>query len=122
MGMQCHTHQSNMIAASTIVAPSKNPAVTLVGLTTQEAQARLSEYGPNDPKPAVRGALVFELLRLFLNPLVIILLIASVISGFLGQKIDAEIIFVIVLLSVTIDFLQTYRSHRAIERLASTLI
>jgi len=46
---------------------------------------------------------------LFLNPLVIILLVASVISAFLGQKIEAEIIFVIVVFSVTIDFVQTYR-------------
>jgi len=106
-----------MIAASTSVPQFESPAAALVGLTTQQAQDLQSEYGPNDPKPNVRGALAFELLRLFLNPLVIILLIASLISGFLGQKVDAEIIFSIVLLSVTIDFLQTYRSHRAIEKL-----
>ena len=57
------------------------------------------------------------MLHLFLNPLVIILLVASVISVFLGQKIEAELIFVIVVFSVTIDFVQTYRSQRAIQRL-----
>ena len=57
------------------------------------------------------------MLHLFLNPLVIILLVASVISAFLGQKIEAELIFVIVIFSVTIDFVQTYRSQRAIQRL-----
>ena len=57
------------------------------------------------------------MLHLFLNPLVIILLVASVISAFLGQKIEAELIFVIVVFSVTIDFVQTYRSQRAIQRL-----
>jgi P-type Mg2+ transporter len=61
--------------------------------------------------------LAFELLHLFLNPLVIILLVASAISAFLGQKIEAELIFVIVIFSVTIDFVQTYRSQRAIQRL-----
>src|SRR5713226_6114676 len=88
---------------------ASSPSATLVGLTTQEAEARLSRFGPNDPTSTRRGAFAFELLHLFLNPLVIILLVASVISAFLGQKIEAEIIFVIVVFSVTIDFVQTYR-------------
>jgi Mg2+-importing ATPase len=94
-----------------------SPPATLVGLTAQEAEARLSRFGPNDPASTRRGAFAFELLHLFLNPLVIILLVASVISAFLGQKIEAELIFVIVVFSVTIDFVQTYRSQRAIQRL-----
>jgi len=93
------------------------PPTTLVGLTAQEAEERLSRYGLNDPASTRRGALAFELLHLFLNPLVIILLVASVISAFLGEKIEAELIFVIVLFSVIIDFVQTYRSQRAIQRL-----
>ena len=94
-----------------------SPSATLVGLTAQEAEALLSKFGPNDPASTRRGLLAFELLHLFLNPLVIILLVASVISAFLGQKIEAELIFVIVLFSITIDFVQTYRSQRAIQRL-----
>ena len=94
-----------------------SPSATLVGLTAQEAEARLSRFGPNDPASTRGGAFAFELLHLFLNPLVIILLVASVISAFLGQKIEAELIFVIVVFSVTIDFVQTYRSQRAIQRL-----
>jgi P-type Mg2+ transporter len=89
----------------------------LVGLTSQEAEARFSKYGPNDPTATRRAVYASELLHLFMNPLVIILLVASVISALLGQKIEAEIIFVIVVFSVTIDFAQTYRSQRAIRRL-----
>ena len=89
----------------------------LLGLTTQEAQERLSRYGPNDPTPVRRGALIQELLILFVNPLVIILLIAGIASGLLGQKIDAGIIIVMVLLGVSINFLQTYRSQKAIQKL-----
>jgi P-type Mg2+ transporter len=89
----------------------------LPGLTSQEAQERLSRYGPNDPTPVRRGALIQELLILFVNPLVIILLIAGVASGLLGQKIDAGIIIVMVLLGVSINFWQTYRSQQAIQKL-----
>ena len=96
---------------------ASGPSTPLTGLTAQEAEVRLSTYGPNDPASKRRGALTFELLHLFLNSLVIILLVASVISALLGQKIEAEIIFVIVVFSVAIDFVQTYRSQRAIQRL-----
>jgi Mg2+-importing ATPase len=89
----------------------------LAGLTQQEAEHRLRQYGFNDPAPRKHGALALELLLLFLNPLVIILLIASLISVVVGQHVDASIIFVIAMLSVTINFVQTYRSQRALQKL-----
>ncbi len=103
--------------SSAFAQDGSTPSATLAGLTAQEAEVRLSTYGPNDPASKRRSALAFELLHLFLNPLVIILLVASVISALLGQKIEAEIISVIVVFSVAIDFVQTYRSQRAIQRL-----
>ncbi len=89
----------------------------LLGLTSEQARERLSEYGPNDPTPVRRGARAQELLTLFLNPLVVILLLAAAISGILGQRTDAGIIFVLVILGVSVNFGQTYRSQRAIQRL-----
>ena len=93
------------------------PSLPSAGLSSSEAAARFSQYGPNEPAPAKSGAALTELLLLFLNPLVIILLVASLVSAFLGDVADAVIIIVIVLLSVTINFLQTYRSQQAIKRL-----
>ena len=90
---------------------------SFVGLTSSEARERLTKFGPNDPTPVRRGALFQELLILFVNPLIVILLIAGIASGLLGQKADAGIIIVMVLLGVSINFGQTYRSQRAIERL-----
>ena len=97
------------------------PAAAESGLTAIEARARLARYGPNDPTRTRQGAAFFELLRLFLNPLVIILLVASGISAALGQKTDAAIIFAIVIASITIDFVQTYRSHLVIQKLRETV-
>src|SRR5690349_15140809 len=51
------------------------------GLTTQEAQRRFQKDGPNDPAAKSRETGFTQLLRLFLNPLVIILLIASGVSA-----------------------------------------
>jgi Mg2+-importing ATPase len=68
-------------------------------------------------RPGGAGAFAVELLSLFLNPLVIILLVASVVSAILGQKVDVGIIVLLVLLGININFVQTYRSQRAMERL-----
>jgi len=87
------------------------------GLSTKEAEARLLHFGPNEPARKKRGSSLADLLRMFLNPLTLILLFAAVASGFLGDKVDAGIICAIVLLSAVIDFNQTYRSQKAVDRL-----
>ena len=92
----------------------RNPAA---GLSQQEAEERLHKFGPNDPSPRKRGALLAELASLFLNPLVIILLVAIVISVAVGQVTDAAIIFVIAMLSVAINFVQTYRAEISVRKL-----
>ena len=98
-------------------AQPANSAAAANGLTSQEAEARLKQFGPNDPAPPQRHSAVLDFLRLFLNPLVLILLIAALLSAFLGDATDAAIIVVIVLLSTALDFTQTYKSRRAIEQL-----
>ncbi len=87
------------------------------GLTTAEASKRLVEYGPNDTTGIKQISPALQLLRLFLNPLVAILLVASVISVLLGDRVNASIILVIVLLSNILNFVQTYRSQKAVEQL-----
>ena len=89
------------------------------GLTSEEAARRLQTYGPNEAVVVHRLSLVAQILRLFANPLVIILLVASVVSALLGQVPDAVIIATIIVLSVTIDFWQSYRSQRAADALRS---
>jgi Mg2+-importing ATPase len=100
---------------------SHQDSSVLRGLSSQDAAERFSKYGPNDPAPAKRGAAVIELLLLFVNPLVVILLIASVVSSILGNATDAVIILVMVLLGVSINFVQTYRSQRAIDKLRANV-
>jgi P-type Mg2+ transporter len=106
----------NMGSVATAEKTKEAPA-PLRGLTAAEASERLRRFGPNDPAPHRRGAFFRELLLLFVNPLVVILLIASILSAVLGQRTDAVIIFVIAMSSVAINFFQTYRSSHAIRRL-----
>ena len=91
------------------------------GLTGVEAARRLAEYGPNEPAPVRRLSAVVQLLHLFANPLVIILLVASAIAGSLGQHVDALIIVTMVVLGVAINFWQSYRSQQAADRLRASV-
>jgi len=88
-----------------------------IGLSSEAARARFEQEGPNEPAEAKHGVGLVSLLGRLLNPLVLILLIAAAIAGFMGQHIDASIIVIVVSIGVAIDFWQTYRSQRAAERL-----
>lgn len=87
------------------------------GLTTQEAKERLAKIGPNEQAPVRRAAGLIQILLLFANPLVIILLIASAVSAFVGEIVNASIIALMVVVSIIINFYQTWHSQRAAERL-----
>jgi Mg2+-importing ATPase len=92
------------------------------GLTNEEAERRLAEFGPNEPAHERRVGGFFQFVRFFANPLVIILLIASAVSAGVGELINASIIAGMVLLSVALNVIQTYRSHRAVERLRAGIV
>ena len=91
------------------------PDTSATGLTQVEAKRRLTQFGPNEPAPTKRTAPLFQLLLLLTNPLAIILLLASVISAALGEVINASIIITMVLFSVALNFIQTYRSQKAVD-------
>jgi P-type Mg2+ transporter len=87
------------------------------GLTSDEAERRLERYGFNEPTLSRRAGAAVQLAILFANPLCLILLMASLVSALLGETFSATIIVTMVLLNVGLNFLQTYRSQRAAERL-----
>jgi Mg2+-importing ATPase len=87
------------------------------GLSSQEVQNRLAKYGPNEfAKKQKRSGLV-EILYHLRNPLVLILLIAGLVSGFVGDVTDAVIIFSIVLISIILDVYQETKAQNAAEAL-----
>jgi magnesium-transporting ATPase (P-type) len=87
------------------------------GLTGEEVRKRQETYGPNDTTGIQRSSGLVQFLRLFLNPLVAILLLAAIVSAILGDRINASIIITIVLLSNILNFVQTYQSQNAVEKL-----
>jgi Mg2+-importing ATPase len=87
------------------------------GLSSTEAAARLLRYGANTLDSRRNYSFLLKVLSRFRNPLVLILLIAAVISGFTGDVASLVIISTMVLLSVLLDSVQEYRAEQAAEQL-----
>jgi len=91
------------------------------GLSSLEAQSRFNQYGPNVFIDKHEKSLFLQYLDRFKNPLVIILLVASGVSGFTGELTNFLIISCIILLSVTLDFFQEFRANKAAEKLKQSV-
>jgi Ca2+-transporting ATPase len=87
------------------------------GLSSDQAEKRLEEYGPNELEERGIRSPWSVLLGQFTDTMVIILIIAAVISFFLGETTDAIMILIIVILNAILGFTQEYRAEKAIAAL-----
>ncbi len=90
------------------------------GLTDEEAARRLRAYGPNIL--VRRRATALPILgRQLKNPLLALLLTATLVSLIVGERTDALIILAIITLSLTLGFFDEYRADRAVRLLEERL-
>ncbi|OGF69145.1 hypothetical protein A3H65_00995 [Candidatus Giovannonibacteria bacterium RIFCSPLOWO2_02_FULL_45_14] len=88
------------------------------GLSEAEYKKKFLEYGPNElPKESGFRALAF-IWGQIKSPLVYILIIASILAFFAGEKLDTIIILVSVVINIGIGFYQEYSSSQILKRLA----
>lgn len=87
------------------------------GLSSKEAKLRLAKFGPNLLGTRQADSLILQYLSRFKNPLVIILLVASIVSAFTGEVTNFVIIISMIFLSVTLDFVQEHRAYASAEKL-----
>ena len=104
-----------------LTEPQAELATDAAGLSDTEAKARLVRFGPNRFRERQEKSLLLQYLTRFKNPLVIILLVASALSAFTGEVANFVIISCIVLLSVTLDFVQEHRANAAAEKLRQSV-
>ncbi len=87
------------------------------GLSGADAAARLDAHGRNQIAQArQRGPLAMFLVQ-FADFMILVLIVAAIVSGALGDLVDTIAILVIVLINAVIGFLQEYRADRAIAAL-----
>ncbi|MFC1801300.1 calcium-translocating P-type ATPase, SERCA-type [Nanoarchaeota archaeon] len=87
------------------------------GISHDEAESRLHEYGLNIIQEEVKISPLKILFDQFKSPLILILVAAVVISLFLGEWVDAAVIGIIIVANAILGFFQEYRAERAIEAL-----
>jgi Ca2+-transporting ATPase len=87
------------------------------GLSVGEAQHRLAEHGPNVLIEGKRRGPLTMVLGQFRDFMILVLLVAAVISGLIGEAKDTIAIIAIVILNAVIGFIQEYRAERAMEAL-----
>jgi Mg2+-importing ATPase len=87
------------------------------GLTEEEAEKRLRDYGLNDLPGRRKRKALEVLLYQFKSPLVLILIAACIISLFLQEMTDALIIIGIVILNAILGFFQEFKSEKSLEKL-----
>jgi len=87
------------------------------GLTSRSAEERLTQYGPNELRKKQKKGPVAMLLDQFRDFMIVVLIVAAIISGVLGEFSDTIAILVIVILNAIIGFVQEYRAEKAMEML-----
>ena len=87
------------------------------GLTTEEATRRLEQYGMNQLQESPRSTFLQMLWEQFNNFVVILLIIASLVSAFLGDYVEAAAIMAIVALNAVLGIVQEQRAEEALAAL-----
>jgi Ca2+-transporting ATPase len=87
------------------------------GLTSEEANRRLAEYGPNQLREAPPITFWQMLWEQFNNFVVILLIVACLISAALGEYVEAAAILAIVVLNATLGVIQERRAEQALAAL-----
>ncbi len=91
------------------------------GLTAEEAQKRKAKYGPNVIPKRKRKTPLELFLQQFNQPLVYILLVASVITALLNEWVDSSVIFGVVFINAIVGYLQESKALKAIDALAKAV-
>jgi P-type Ca2+ transporter type 2C len=87
------------------------------GISSEEAARRLREQGPNLIPEGRRRSALSMLVGQFADVMILILLCAALVSGFIGEPQDTIAILVIVLLNATIGTVQELRAEQAVAAL-----
>ena len=89
------------------------------GLSNEEAQKRLEEYGENALQEGKQKSVLQVFLGQFMDLLVIILIIAAVISLFSDNIESTVVIFVVIILNAVLGTVQHCKAQKSLESLKS---
>jgi len=92
------------------------------GLSSAAAEEKRLQFGPNELQEGKKKSIAAILLAQFKDVMILILLGAAIISGFIGDLTDSIVILIIVVLNAVIGFFQEYRAEKAMQALKQMAI
>lgn len=92
---------------------------SLKGLTDEEVEMRIEEYGYNEVGGETKKSPFLKLIENFKNPLVLLLAVLALISYITGDIRAAIIMLVMVALGVMLQFIQEIKADESVEKLKS---
>jgi len=90
---------------------------SLQGISAAHAQKLLLEHGPNELTEKKKKTPFMMFLDQFKDFMILVLIAAAFISGFIGEVSDTIAIIVIVVLNAAVGFIQEYRAEKAMTAL-----
>ncbi|MBQ8164662.1 MAG: calcium-translocating P-type ATPase, PMCA-type [Clostridia bacterium] len=87
------------------------------GLTLSEAEKRLEQYGKNSLRSHKKKSPILVFLGQFTDLMIIILLVCTAVSAFMGDIIEAVVMVCIVVVNAFLGFIQEYRTEKTLEAL-----
>ncbi|MGM8297478.1 calcium-transporting P-type ATPase, PMR1-type [Clostridium perfringens] len=87
------------------------------GLSSTEALRRLEKYGKNKLKTKKKKTLFKQFLSQLKDVMIYILIIAAIISAFLGEISDALIILLVIIINAVIGVIQESKAEKALDAL-----
>jgi len=92
------------------------------GLSEAQAKKHLETYGPNKLPEGAGISRLKILLHQFTSPLIYILMVAAVVTAFLGEYIDTGVIVAILILNAVIGYFQEYKAETSVQALKSMVV
>ncbi len=87
------------------------------GLSQKQSQKRFNRYGENVLPSEKKQSMLTIFLEQFNDFIVLILIIAVIISGFMGEIVDAIAIMTIIILNGVMGFIQEFKAEKSLEAL-----
>lgn len=91
------------------------------GLTTEEATLRLQKNGKNELPKKKKDSLLKIFLRELTDPIVLLLLFASIVSFLIKEKVDAIAILFIILVDLILGTYQEWKANKNVEALTKLI-
>nr|WP_100069881.1 HAD-IC family P-type ATPase [Planococcus donghaensis] len=92
-----------------------------VGLSEDIAKKRHEEYGANELPEPKQESKFFKFFKHFNDVLIYVLLVAAIITLFLGHWIDTAVILMVVVINAIIGYIQQTKAEKALESIRKML-